>query len=306
MKSIAQLSVAVATLDRPEALCRCLDGLLNGEVLPAEVIVVDQGEGDRDNSTLSSSVIARYAQGPLKVVHVRHERRGVSTARNRAIAAARCPIIAITDDDCLPREDWIATLERDFSGPDAPDAPDVVTGRVLPLGPDRPGLYAVSARESTRRTWFRGKVSPWRVGTGGNCAVRSAWLQRVGGYDEQLGVGSPGKAGEDADLFYRLLRAGARIQYDPDCVIYHERQSKERRQASRRTYGYGVGALCGTWLRRGDLFATRMLGQWLFTQAWALAGSLRRGEWWLAYTRLLSLSGIPPGLLYGLAGRRRS
>ncbi len=303
MKRIAQLSVAVATLDRPEALCRCLDGLLNGEVLPAEVIVVDQGRGDVAISTSGPPVIARYAQGPLKVVYVRQERRGLSAARNRAIAAARYPIVAITDDDCLPRADWIATLERDFSGP---DAPDVVTGRVLPLGPARPGLYVVSARESTRRTWFRGKVTPWLVGTGGNCAVRSAWLQKVGGYDEQLGVGSPGRAGEDADLFYRLLRAGARIQYDPDCVIYHERQSKERRQASRWSYGYGVGALCGTWLRRGDLFAMRMLGQWLVTQAWALAGSLRKREWWLAYTRLLSLGGIPPGLLYGLAGRRRS
>ncbi len=303
MKKIAQLSVAVATLDRPEALRRCLDGLLNGEVLPAEVIVIDQGPGNRDSSTLCPPVIARYVQGPLKVVYLRQERLGLSAARNRAIAAARYPIIAITDDDCLPREDWIAVVERDFSMPDAPDA---VTGRVLPLGPARPGLYAVSARESTRRTWFRGKVTPWLVGSGGTCAVRCAWLQRVGGYDEQLGVGSPGKAGEDADLFYRLLRAGARIQYDPECVVYHERQSKERRQASRWSYGYGVGALCGTWLRRGDLFAVRMLAQWLFTQSWALAGSLRRREWWLAYTRLLSLGGTPAGLLYGLAGRRRS
>ncbi len=46
MTRIAHVSAAIATLDRPETLARCLDALLSGAVLPAEVIVVDQSAND--------------------------------------------------------------------------------------------------------------------------------------------------------------------------------------------------------------------------------------------------------------------
>ncbi len=298
MSHLAPLSVAIATLDRPLALARCVDALLSATVCPAEVVVVDQGD-----PAGTAAVLDAYADGPVAIRHVVQERRGLSAARNQAIAAAQYPIVAITDDDCVPDRHWIAALVLAFDGPDAPDA---VTGRVLPWGPARPGLYAVSARTSRRRLAVRGKAVPWHLGTGGNCAVKRAWVERAGGYDEHLGAGSPGKAGEDADLFYRLLRAGARIAYEPRAVIYHERQSKARRLASRWTYGYGIGALCGIWLRRGDLYAVRMLGDWVVRQAWDLAGLLRRGQWWPAYTRLLCLGGTAPGLLYGLGNAVRT
>jgi GT2 family glycosyltransferase len=291
MVQIAPISVAVATVDRPAALARCLDALLAGDLLPSEVLVVDQGTPDP-----TAKVLAARPDGPVALVHLPQRRRGLSTARNLALAQARCPILAITDDDCVPDRGWIAAISRAFSGQAAPDA---VTGRVLPLGPARPGLYPVSVRDSTRCAVFAGRAIPWLVGSGGNCAVRRAWLASVGGYNERLGAGSPGKAAEDIDLFYRLLCAGARIGYEPDAVIYHERQSRERRRASRWTYGYGVGALCGLCLRRRDPYAFRMLAHWAFQQAWAGAGSLRRQEWWQAHTRVLSLAGTIPGLWYG-------
>ena len=37
------VAVAVATVDRPDSLGRCLDALLSGPTLPAEIVVVDQG-----------------------------------------------------------------------------------------------------------------------------------------------------------------------------------------------------------------------------------------------------------------------
>lgn len=46
MTRVAQLSVAISTLERPDALERCLAALAGGEVLPSEVIVVDQSSND--------------------------------------------------------------------------------------------------------------------------------------------------------------------------------------------------------------------------------------------------------------------
>src|SRR5439155_17483645 len=110
---------------------------------------------------------------------------------------------------CVPAQGWLAAVAAAF---ERPPAPDMVTGRVLPLGPAQSGLHAVSLRTSADRIDFFGAAMPWKVGTGANVAMTRHWAIRVGGYDERLGVGSPGKAAEDLDLSLRLLRAGARIR----------------------------------------------------------------------------------------------
>ncbi|MFL6198014.1 MAG: glycosyltransferase family 2 protein [Thermoanaerobaculia bacterium] len=179
-------------------------------------------------------------------------------------------------------------------------APDAVTGPVLPLGPEAPGLYAVSSRTSASPADFTGRALPWLVGTGGNFAARREWLLRAGGFDERLGAGSPGGAGEDMDLLYRLLRAGARIHYEPRAVVFHERQPRERRLASRSAYGRGIGACCGLWLRERDLHALAVLGGWLRMRGAMAAGAVRRRQWGGVREELLVLGGTARGLVYGL------
>jgi GT2 family glycosyltransferase len=289
---IAQVSATIATLDRPAGLARCLDALLSGIVLPAEVIVVDQSENDATKQIVE----ARQSSG-VPIVYVRQARRGLSASRNGALARVSYPLVAITDDDCVPDLEWIAAIVRAFGSEAAPDA---LTGRVLPCGTESPDTYVVSARESLLRQDFTGKTMPWLIGSGGNFAVKRRCFDRIGGYDEHLGVGSPGKAAEDMDLFYRLLRAGARIRYEPDALVYHERASKARRLRARWTYGYGMGAFCSLWLRRGDLYALRVLVHWLRWQCRDFTIAAVRRQWLEAYQRWLSLGGTVGGLIYGL------
>jgi GT2 family glycosyltransferase len=295
---VANVTAAIATLNRPDALMRCLDGLLVGEVLPAEVLIVDQSQGDA-----TRQAVEQRGTSPVPIIYIRQEPRGLSASRNAAVARASSPVVAVTDDDCVPDRGWIAAIDRAFTSRAAPDA---LTGRVLPLGPATPGLHDVSLREGITSAEFSGKVIPWLVGTGGNFAVKREWFDRIGSYDERLGVGSPGRAAEDADLIYRLLRVGARIRYEPDALIYHERQSIARRLASRWSYGHGVGTFCGIWLRRRDLYTVRILAGWLFTQYRELAGAVRRREWLEAQQRLLSLRGTMRGVVHGLRVRQHA
>jgi glycosyltransferase involved in cell wall biosynthesis len=289
---VANLTVAIATFNRPDRLARCLDALLAGTVLPAEVIIVDQSQ-----DTATAAILEQRRITPVSLVYIRQQQRGLSASRNAAVACAGFPIIAVTDDDCVPAQEWVAAVEQAFTIPTPPDA---LTGRVLPLGGDAPGLHVVSARTSNQRTEYRGKVVPWQVGTGGNFAVKREWFNRIGNYDERLGAGSPGQAAEDTDLLYRLLCAGAHIRYEPDALIFHERQSKARRLASRWGYGHGIGAFCGLWLRRGDRYALRMLGEWLLYLCRELINATKHREWLEAYQRLLGLRATMHGLLYGL------
>ena len=291
----SDITVAVATAGRPDALRRCLDALDRGKVQPAEIIVVDQSSDDRTEAMLRD-LGAR--ETPIR--HLAQEQLGLSASRNAAFAAALTGVTAVTDDDCVPSDDWLATIDDVLA---APERPDAVTGRMLPLGSEAEG-YAVSSREDDKATTYRGRQAPWRVGTGANMAVRREWWERVGGYDVRLGVGTRGAAGEDLDFVHRLLRAGAVISYEPRVTMYHQRQTRERRRETRSAYGRGVGASCALWLRDRDLSGVTVLGRWLAMRGGLLAGAARRRDWQRTQEELLVLRGTAAGLAYGALSRR--
>jgi glycosyltransferase involved in cell wall biosynthesis len=282
----------LATLDRPDRVKRCLDAVLAGEVVPAEVIVVDQSLDDR-----TARIVAALDSARMPVVYVRQHRLGLSASRNLGLQRASCDIVAVTDDDCVPSPDWLAQIAGVLS---APDGPDAVTGRVLGLGPDAPGTYTVALRRGTVRRQFCPADLPWTIGSGNNWAIRRDWYLRVGGCDEALGVGSSGHAAEDIDLFYRLVRAGAVVRYEPSVLVYHERQGREQRLRSRYTYGYGIGAFCSLRLRARDGRAARVLASWLRWQGSELIRAAARRDWNHADERARSLVGTAGGVAYGL------
>jgi GT2 family glycosyltransferase len=289
----AGLTVAIATLGRPAGLARCLDALLSAEMPPAQIVVVDQGHDE-----LTPAVVAERRAAQVPITYLRQTQRGLSASRNAAVGLATAASIAFTDDDCVPGPNWVAVIIRTLSA-----EPDVAAlgGRVLPWGPETSESYAVSLRPSVRRQDFRTNALPWLVGSGGNFAVRRDWLARVGPFDERLGAGSPGLAGEDMDLIHRLLRAGAHLRFEPDSVIYHERQPRSGLLARCSSYGFGMGSFLGIWLRQGDRSAVRMSAAWLFMLARETAALvIKQHNWFVARERVLSLSGTARGLVHGL------
>ena len=295
MSAPLPVTVAVAACDRPASLLRCLDALGGGQALPSEVIVVDQS---RDGGV--ARAVKQSTRWPMPLRYMHQSRRGLSASRNAALASAGQPIIAFTDDDCVPDAGWVAAAHRALA-----QEPGLagVTGRVLPLGEARPDTYVVSPRTSPHARTFQGRSLPWRVGTGGNFTARRECLTRVGGFDERLGAGSGGHAAEDAELLYRLLRAGERIRYEPAAVVYHERQTAAQRMASRFGYAHGIGALCALYLRRGDPYVAVMLGSYLKSLGTALARAVARRDWFLARQRMESFKGCARGVGYGLSVR---
>jgi GT2 family glycosyltransferase len=267
------VSVVVCTMDRPDALARCLRALRECTPPPAQVVVVDQG--------------ARPV-APEGAEHVRMSERGVSRGRNRGARAAEHELLAFTDDDCVPAPEWVGVLERSFE-----DAVDGVTGRVLPL----PGEgVAVSSRTSTARRTFGGlRQTPWDIGTGGNLALRRSAFEAVGGFDETLGPGTPARAAEDVDLLYRLANAGFTILYEPDAVVYHELKSRRARVGGRYGYGYGLGAFLACHAAAGDDHARTLRRRYAAALARRAASGLRHGDGWPALEGALTLAGIVAG-----------
>ena len=291
MTKVGSLSVAISTRDRPDALERCLAALAAGDVLPAEIVVVDQSAGDE-----TRAVVDRARGTGIPITYVRQEPLGLAVSQNTAVARASRPVIAVLDDDCIADRQWLAIVERSMA---APESLGAVTGRVLPLEPEGERQYPVASRTSTVGRDFHGKALPWPVGGGNNFAVRREWFDRIGGCDERLGPGAPGEGGMDMDLFYRLLRAGARIRYVPEALVYHERQTLAGRLARRPMYGHGMGACCVFRLREGDAYALGMLARWVLYRGRLLGGALLRRRWTSVHEEWLLLLGTARGVVHG-------
>jgi GT2 family glycosyltransferase len=288
------ITVGVATCGRPDALRRCLKGLAAQSEQASEVIVVDQAASEEARAAAEGSGVdaVRYLEQP---------RLGLSASRNLSLASATEAVLAVTDDDCVPDPGWLAAVAQAIERQPAPTG---VTGPVLPLGDGSPDTFAISLRESMNPVDHSGRVIPWSVGTGGNFAARVSALRGCGGWDERLGAGSGGQAGEDAELFYRLLLDGAVIRYEPAAVVRHEWQTRERRWATRWSYGYGVGAMCGLRLARRDAYSLRMLAAFSRLHLRPLLGGLRRRDRVRISEHARALASLAPGLVYGLRAAR--
>jgi GT2 family glycosyltransferase len=284
------VAVAISTRDRPEALARCLLSLAAGRLVAAEVIVADQSDGPETRQLLAERSDVRY---------VRARPGGLAQAQNDAFRATSAPIVAVLDDDCVADERWLESIVRAFTDEDLA----FMSGPVLPLGPEAPGMHAVASRTSLEPRELDARTLPWDAGSGNNFALRRVWFERVGGCDERLGPGAPGKGALDMDLFRRVLRAGARGRYEPAAIVFHERATKAGRLARRFPYGYGMGACCVLWIRQGDGYGKRILGRWIAMRTSWLARSLVRGRWLSVREETLVLAGTLGGIVFGLRAR---
>jgi GT2 family glycosyltransferase len=271
MTSDTGVTVAVSTRNRPRELDACLHSLAAGEQPPDGVVVVDQSDGSE-----SEAVVSRCLRDGLPITYVRDARRGLGASQNLAFSRATHGVVAVIDDDCVAHARWLRVItstlaeRRDLDG---------VTGRVLPMEPKGDRTFPVSSRVSEVRRELGRDALPWEVGSGNNFALRREAYTRIGGCDERLGPGSPAQGGVDMDLFYRLTRAGSRILYEPNAVVYHERQTRDDRRARRPMYGRGMGAAIALWRASGDAGAGRVLRAWIALRLRQMQMAIARGDW---------------------------
>ena len=235
------VSVLMATRDRPDALRGSLESLLrHAGSRPLQVVLVDNSADPSGTRALAAG---------LPGVEVRHEPRpGLSRARNAGLPALTGDVVVFVDDDVVITEGWLEALLAPFADPEV----WAVTGNVLPadldaLEPqvfeDYGGLGRGPHRWVYEPEWLgysRGPAPTWHIGATANAAVRRDVLADLGPFDEALGAGRPAGVGEDTEYFYRVLRAGGSIAYEPTAVVLHHHRG-DRVSLRRQLRAYSAG-----------------------------------------------------------------
>ncbi len=214
------LAIVVCSRDRPPLLAATL-AAIEGQHAD-DVLVVDSASRTDGTAAVAAGAGVRC---------VRVDEPGLARARNAGLRATDADIVAFTDDDCEPEAGWAAAVRSAFD-----DRTAFVLGRVVAVGGAEQPVVQL---ETTARVFSAGD-DVMRMGHGANFSVaREAW-SALNGFDELLGAGARFRAGEDTDFLWRALQAGWVGRFEPSAAVGH-RVWRDRREAFRTMYGYGVG-----------------------------------------------------------------
>lgn len=251
MYTVNSLSILLCTYNRAPLLKETLAALSRArapERCAVDIIVVD------NNSTDDTPEVVRRAAagGPWPVQYLLESSQGKSFALNRGLAACTGDVIALTDDDVLPAEDWLIRVVEELRARDIV----FVFGKVLPRWevPPPAELLTTPARDiwgplalidygDEPVVYETDSFGRKRLPIGANLAVRRDAIEHVGGWRTDLGkVDNTLIAGEDHELCVRLFRTGLyRGLYDPDNTVRHFVPASRLKRSYFRSWYYWHG-----------------------------------------------------------------
>ncbi len=214
-----KLSVVIPTFRRPHSLNLCLEGLSNQERAADEIILATQ-VGDHDTHTMLTRW--QHLHG-LRVLQLTTP--GAIAQYNAGLAAAQGDVVSITDDDSVPRHDWLLRIERHFQqgSPDlgglggrdfVHENGALLTGRVHHVGIVQ---------------WFGRIVGNHHLGTkfyphvdilkGVNMAFRAEAIKDLY-FDVDL-RGGGAQTCLDMAFSLHVKKRGWRLLYDPEVAVDH-------------------------------------------------------------------------------------
>lgn len=256
MSETFTIGVIISTFNSPAWLEKTLWGYERQTLMPSEIIIADDGSGD-DTRRLIDDFRRRL---PI-IRHVWHEHNGFQKSQilNKAIVESRADYLIFTDQDCIPRFDFVETHRRYAR------KGHLLSGGYFRLSMDISHLISeddIDSRRAFDLKWLESKGLQWSwkctklikspvftslmdhitptKATWNGCNA-SGWrsdIMAVNGFNEEMHYG-----GQDREFGERLFNYGVRgiqLRYKAICLHldhkrpYKTRESIERNKAIRR------------------------------------------------------------------------
>ncbi|MFV0496482.1 mycofactocin biosynthesis glycosyltransferase MftF [Mycobacterium sp.] len=248
--SYQDVTVVIPVQDNSIGVCRLISALRG-----LRIVVVDDGSA----VPIEPQDVAGAAEDFRVLRHVRG--RGPAAARNTGLRVCDTEFVAFLDSDVVPHRGWLEALLGHFCDP----AVALVAPRIV--GPGQSG-NAIARYEAVCSSLDLGlreapvvPHTPVSYVPSAAIVCRTAAIREAGGFDETL------QAGEDVDLCWRLVEAGARLRYEPIARVAHQHRTELRAWTTRKmVYGASAAPLSA---RHPDKTAPVVISGWALT-TWLL------------------------------------
>ncbi len=202
------ISVIIPCYNQGEYLEDCLESVYNQTVQAHEIIVINDGSGDKTQEIAERYMFKDFPliESPVKVIY--QVNKGLPSARNTGIMAATGDYILPLDADDMLMENAIETLSREIQQTNA----DIMAPSFKEFGKsDREVILGSFAMEDLKVGNRLGYFS----------AIRRSALVDVGGYNPKMKWGW-----EDWDLWFDLFKRGKTICVLQDILVKYRVKEK--------------------------------------------------------------------------------
>ncbi|NEP30782.1 glycosyltransferase family 2 protein [Moorena sp. SIO3B2] len=214
------ISAIICTHNREQYLGAAIDSLLQQDFADYEVIVVDNASSDRTRNIVDQ----RLDNSRLNYVY--EPVLGLSVARNTGAASACAGILAYLDDDAVASPRWLKTIYEAYQ---SNEKLAIAGGKVTLLWPDgitspswlSPDLAGNLGAYDLGETLIQIQ-NPGLTPRGLNYSIRRTFLEKIGGFDVNLGrVGKNLLSNEELHMTELALQDGWQVAYLPDALVAH-------------------------------------------------------------------------------------
>ena len=218
-KNPPRFSVIICTRNGADRIEACLEACRNIDYPDFEIIVVNDGSTDGTAKLLDQ-------QEEIRVFHL--EPSGLSAARNHGAEKATGEILAFTDDDCQPDEQWLTWLARAYSESDHA----AIGGPNLAPKPDSLALALTTAAPGAPTHVMLDDLTAEHL-PGCHLSVKKSAFDQINGFDPIFQT-----AGDDVDFCWRLREAEFTLGFSGASFVWHHRRATPWRYLKQQM-GYG-------------------------------------------------------------------
>ena len=227
------LSIIVPTVDRSNEFTRFLESLIKQEadLSLIELIIVDQNKDSR------ISEIIRPLRS-IKIIYLKIEKISLSYAKNLSIQKINGLFCCYLDDDCWLQQNALNVLlsQLQLLNPFEGLLMKAITpdGKLLVPGKLRSGFTL--NEKNLLEAFYAPQISQ---------VYPTSIVKELGGFNENLGIGTKFGSAEDTDLLVRAIKNKTTFKYIENIKIFHPMFNNDSYSYRKKYhYGLGFGALC--------------------------------------------------------------
>lgn len=201
-ESTPNVSVVVPVRNAPQRIAVCIEALL-AQTYPrdrVQIVIVDNDSDDDTPDVVDSYPVTRVTESAAHSPY---------TARNAGIAAATGDIIALTDANCVPTENWLANGVRTLLDHGA----DLVGGKVTFTFSPRPTVGEIV--DASTNVDVEASIANHGACMTGNLFVRRTVFADIGVFSPSI------RSGGDMRWTRRASDAGFRLVYAADAEVFY-------------------------------------------------------------------------------------